>query len=182
DAAVTVSIVHLSHGRPGKYSDGAVLDAMRVRGINSRLRGGLERDDPLVLGANSARNFQGTVVLGMGFILTPERRQELLASSAKNAERIFPYLGGEDVNTSPSPRYHRYVISFGDLPLEEAERWPDLIEVVRREVKPERDKNNREAYRKYWWRAGEARPALYAAIRPLKRCLVNSQVSKHLVF
>jgi hypothetical protein len=68
------------------------------------------------------------------------------------------------------------------MSLEEAERWPDLISIVRDKVKPERDKNNREVRRKYWWRFGEVAPALYEAIAPLKRCLVTARVTKHLCF
>jgi len=78
--------------------------------------------------------------------------------------------------------FHRYVINFGSMTLEEAGRWPELLDIVRRKVKPERDKNNREVRRKYWWRFGELAPALYEAITNPPRCLVNSQVSKHLVF
>ena len=36
-------------------------------------------------------------------------------------------------------------------------------------------------HRKYWWRYGDPRPALYEALRPLRRCLVTSRVTKHLV-
>jgi hypothetical protein len=49
-------------------------------------------------------------------------------------------------------------------------------------VKPERDTNKRDVRREYWWRFGEVAPALYEAIKNIERCLVNSQVSKHLVF
>jgi hypothetical protein len=124
----------------------------------------------------------GTYVLGMGFVLTPEERETLIAKDARNAERIFPYIGGEEVNTSPTQSHHRYVISFGQMSLEEAEAWPDLLTIVREKVKPERDRNKRDVRRKYWWRFGEVAPALYEAIAPLERCLVNSQVTKHLVF
>jgi hypothetical protein len=118
----------------------------------------------------------------MGFTLTPEERDELVRKDPRNGERIFPYLGGEEVNTSPTQSHHRYVISFGQMSLEEAERWPDLIAIVRERVKPERDRNNRETYRKYWWHFGEKRPALYDAIAPLERCLVTARVTKHLCF
>jgi len=123
----------------------------------------------------------GSYVLGMGFTLTPEERDGLVAKDARNAERIFPYLGGKEVNTSPAQDFDRYVINFGKMSLEEAERWPDLLEIVREKVKPERDRNNREVRRKYWWRFGEVAPALYEAIAPLERCLVTSRVSKHLM-
>src|SRR5262249_49196922 len=97
-------------------------------------------------------------------------------------KRIFPYLGGEELNTSPTQSFERYVISFGDMTLEEAERWPDLLAIVREKVKPERDNVNREAHRKYWWHFGDKRPALQAAVAPLDRCLVSARVTKHLCF
>ena len=46
-------------------------------------------------------------------------------------------------------------------------------------VKPEREQNNREAYRKFWWRHGEPRIAMRAAIGPLKRYIATGEVSKH---
>ena len=68
------------------------------------------------------------------------------------------------------------------MSLEEAGRWPELLAIVRREVKPERDKVNREAHRKYWWHFGDKRPAMFAALSGRDRCLVTAQVTKHLCF
>ncbi len=182
DAAVAVSVVHLAKGTPASVSLERRLDDEPVRAINSRLRPKPERPDPSVLVANSGLSFQGSIVLGMGFTLTSEEREALVKKDARNAERIFPYLGGEEVNSSPTQSHHRYVISFGQMSLEEAGAWPDLLEIVREKVKPERDRNNREVRRKYWWRFGEVAPALYAAIEGLPRCLVTGIVTKHLMF
>ena len=54
-------------------------------------------------------------------------------------------------------------------------------------MKPERERANEAtadgAHRKkYWWQHAQPRPELYAAIAPLKRCLVTARVSKHMVF
>jgi hypothetical protein len=72
------------------------------------------------------------------------------------------------------------------MPLEEAGRWPDLLQIVRERVKPERDKLNDNAdgrrRKQYWWQFGRYTPSLFSALRPLKRCLVTSVVSKHLIF
>ncbi len=179
-ANVAVSVVHIAKGRakPGV----AKLDGQTVPTINCRLRGKPERPDPVTLSANGGRSFVGSYVLGMGFTLTPEKRDELVRKNAKNAERIFPYIGGEEVNTSPTHDFERCVINFGTMSLEEAERWSDLIRIVREEVKPERDKNNRENYRKLWWQYAELRPGLFEAIAPLKHCVVTSRHTKHLCF
>lgn len=154
--------------------------------INSRGKHRPERDDPIVLTANAGLSFVGSCLLGMGFTLTPEERDGLIARNRKNVERIFPYIGGEEVNTSPTQMFHRYVINFGDMSLEEAGRWPDLLAIVRENVKPERDKLRGTAdglrLKESWWLFGRTRPALYDALRPLPICMVNSQVSKHLIF
>ena len=41
-----------------------------------------------------------------------ETMQRLIAKDPRNAERIFPYIGGEEVNTDPMHAHHRYVIDF----------------------------------------------------------------------
>jgi Eco57I restriction-modification methylase/MmeI, target recognition domain len=180
-AAVTVSLVHAAHGR-AREGASARLGDREVQNVNSRLRPKPERPDPTVLHANAGSAFVGSYLLGMGFTMTPEECDALRSNDPKNGERLFPYLGGEEVNTSPTQSPHRCVISFGQMSLEEAERWPYLIRIVREKVKPQRDQDNREVRRKYWWRFGEVAPALYASIAPLKRCLVTSRVTKHLSF
>src|SRR5690606_28223107 len=73
-----------------------------------------------------------------------------------------------------------------EMALEEAERWPDLISIVRQEVKPERNKlkDNADGRRRkqYWWQWGRRTPALDAALNDLTRCLVISRHTKHLVW
>jgi hypothetical protein len=183
EANVAVSVVHLAKGHLASVSGlRRRLDGSEVAAINSRLRPKPERPDPHPLAANAGLSFVGSYVLGMGFTLTPEERDALVRKTKRNAEQIFPYLGGEEVNTSPGQTFDRYVINFGEMSLEEAEKYPDLIAIVREEVKPQRDKDKRDTRRKYWWRFGETTPALFAALEGRTRCLVTSIVSKHLLF
>jgi hypothetical protein len=72
------------------------------------------------------------------------------------------------------------VIDFEDLSLDEAKHWPDLITIVEEEVKKDREKPSYASAP--WWTFWRARPELYAAVRPLARCLVCSRHSKHLAF
>ena len=62
-------------------------------------------------------------MLGKGFVLAPDDRHALVTKNRRNAQHIFPYLGGEEVNTSPEQAFHRHVISFGQMDLAEAEKW-----------------------------------------------------------
>ncbi len=180
-ATVIVSIVHLAKGL--SRIEGSILDGRPCSNINSQLGGSKDRSDPASLQANAGSAFVGTYVLGKGFLLTPEERAALIAKNRRNAQRIFPYLGGEEVNTSPEQAYHRYVISFGQLTLDEAHAWPDLLAIVREKVKPERDKlkNNPDGKRRKesWWQYGRWTPALYEAIAPLSRCLVTPTNTKY---
>ncbi len=115
--------------------------------------------NPAVLKANAGKSFIGSIVLGMGFTFdddnpdaTPLAEMErLIAKDPRNAERIFPYIGGEEVNDSPTHAHHRYVINFGELSEEEAWQWPDLMAIVEAKVKPERLRDNRESYKRHWW-------------------------------
>ncbi len=196
-ANVAVAVAHVAKGRNVEGLESTKherrLDGLVVPAINSRLRGKAERPDPVVLKANENLSFVGTYVLGMGFVLTREERDEFVKKDPRNAERIHPYIGGEEVNTSPTQDFSRYVICFSDLPTiagqkfvslseEEAKKWPDLYERIERLVKPERAVNNRDVYRLNWWVFGEARPALYETIAEMPRMLVIARVTKYVCF
>ena len=185
DAAVSVAVVHLEKGRVASANGAAQarwLDGQRVEAINSRLRSGAERPDPVALPENADLSFQGSIVLGMGFVLTPDERDALVAKDPRNTERIFPYLGGEEVNTSPTQDFDRYVINFGDMSLQEAERWPDLLAIVRDKVKPERERQTDKGGREFWWRFLRPRGELQRALAGLDRCLVIARDPKHFCF
>jgi hypothetical protein len=68
------------------------------------------------------------------------------------------------------------------MTLEEAERYPELLGVVRRNVKPDRDGQKRKQYREKWWLFAERQVRLYEAVKPLPRVLVNCQTSTFLGF
>jgi hypothetical protein len=178
-AAVVVSVVHAMKGR---FEGAKRLDGRSVERVTAFLFHRGNNVDPAWLVANANKSFQGSIVLGMGFTfddtdtkgiassLSDMRR--LIQADPQNADVIFPYIGGEEVNDSPTHTHHRYVINFFDRDLKDAERWPDLIRIVRERVKPERDVQNRAALRERWWQYAEKRPGLVAAIGGLKRVLV----------
>lgn len=62
--------------------------------------------------------------------------ERLISKDPKNGERIFPYLSGEEVNSSPVQAHSRFVINFEDLPLERSQlgdSWFQLPDGARRE-------------------------------------------------
>ena len=193
NAAVAVSVVHVAKGRDRESLGQKVLDEKLVPEINSRLRAKPERPDPVPLKSNANLSFQGTIVLGLGFVLTPDERDELIKKDKRNAERILPYIGGEEVNTNPTQDFSRLVICFSDIPKkagdelksldeQQAKNWPDLYKRVAELVKPVRSKDKRAVYRENWWVFAEARPALYAARAGLSRSIARSLTSKHAAY
>jgi hypothetical protein len=178
-AAVVVCVVHVFRG---EWAGSRRLDGREVPLITAFLfdRGG--HDDPHALRENDSKSFIGSYVLGMGFTFddTDKKRvaspiaemHRLVGKDPRNAERIFPYIGGEEVNTSPSHEHHRYVINFGEMTQEEARRWPELMAIVETKVKPER-LGKPGSYSAQWWLFGRRNQAGSRAIVGLDRVLVT---------
>ena len=157
----------------------AVADGHPVAAITASLDpAGRVTGNPHRLAANSGLVFIGSYVHGLGFTMAPERAQELLATDPRNGDVLFPFISGEDLNSRPDNSASRWVINFHDWPLARAERYPALLGQVRELVKPERDKNKREARRRYWWRYAEPAPNLYRAMEGLDRVLAIALTSK----
>ncbi|MFO7565017.1 MAG: DNA methyltransferase [Enhygromyxa sp.] len=180
-AAVTVSVIHIAKGSPLAQAI-RTIDGVQVDVINSRLLARPERPDPVSLDCMAERGFAGAKLFGQGFVLAADEAKVLISERPENVQVIQSYIGGVEINNTPSLLPERFVINFGHMSLEEAGAWPELLEIARQRVKPEREHNKRKTYQTYWWRLGEAGTALYAALAGLERCLVLCQVSKNLCF
>ncbi|HRI06260.1 MAG TPA: N-6 DNA methylase [Nannocystaceae bacterium] len=181
-AAVAASTVHLAIGLPSRVPLALVLDGQAVSAINSRLNPKPERSETRPLRANADIAFMGGKLVGVGLAVDEDEYAALIKQSAKNSQILRPYIGGEDVNSSPTGAHSRYVIDFTRHDLEEAKKWPALLKIVEERVKPARMKDNRGTYKTYWWKPGESGGALYQALSGLSNCLVTARVTKHLCF
>jgi hypothetical protein len=176
-ATVTVNVVHIAKGQ---MQPPFVLDGQAVEYISSFLDNRRSIGHPHRLHANARESFIGSYILGLGFTMSPNAAQRLIRSNPINADVLLPYLSGQDFNSDPEHTPSRWAINFFDWPLEQAEQYPDCIEIVRRLVKPQRDKVRRKRNRQRWWLYAENRPGLHRAIDPLKRVLVLARTSKYL--
>lgn len=136
---------------------------------------------PYVLTENNGTTFQGSNVLGLGFTMTPDEAADLIAHDPRNAEALNPYVVGKDLNQRPDSSASRWVINFHDWSEARAATYPDLMDRVRRLVKPERDRNNRDQRRKYWWRYAERAPELYEAIAGMSHVISLPRVNNTLI-
>ncbi|MDB9504712.1 hypothetical protein PN441_16660 [Spirulina major CS-329] len=167
-----------------------LLDGRPVEKITAFLfpKGG--NDDPKPLQANAGKSFIGSYVLGMGFTFddtnpdaTPiAEMHRLIEQNPKNAEVIFSYIGGSEVNSSPTHAHHRYVINFGEMTEVEAREWPDLIAIVEKKVKPKRLTQGSTVNPDRWWMFARPASDLQQAIAGRDRVLFHPNVSQNLGF
>jgi hypothetical protein len=150
--------------------------------------------NPFPLKQNEGKSFQGSIVLGKGFVLEPEEAETIITNNPKNKDVLFPYLNGDDLNNNPDQSPSRWVINFFDWEERKAKNYPDCYEIVERLVKPERqrwavDKEGNEIAGEYalrkplpekWWIYGEKRPGLYKELTYLKTVLVVAKTAKYI--
>ena len=179
-AAVVVSVIHV---RKGRFEGAKRLDGREVPIITAFLfhRGGHE--DPRSLIANTDKSFVGSYVLGMGFTFDDTDKKgtatsiaelrRLIEENPRNQEVIFPYIGGDEVNSSPTHAHHRYVINFGEKPEQECrERWPRLMDIVEAKVRPGRQSQGSIVNPNRWWRFARPASNLSMASNQCERVLV----------
>ena len=68
------------------------------------------------------------------------------------------------------------------MSVDEAALYEKPFQYALETVKPEREQNHREAFRKFWWRHGEPRIAMRAATKSLSRYSATPEVTKHRIF
>jgi hypothetical protein len=188
-AAVVVSVVWVVKGNPPGPFD---LNGKLVPVITAYLVHAGGHETPSVLRANQDKSFQGSIVLGMGFTFDDTDKngvanqlsvmREFISKDIRNAERIFPLLGGEELSDHPTQAHHRFVINFGDMSEEHARRWPDLMQIVEQRVKPERDELKDKGGKEKWWQFLRPRPELYAAVNGKPQILVNALYGTQFAF
>ena len=173
-AAVVVSVVHMGKGessvtdpRPRRCGG---FQPISSRAISTRARSASSR---------TSESFQGSIVLGMGFTFDDvaaakgeakslAKMMALIEQDPRNAERVLPYLGGEEVNNSPTHAHHRYVIDFGAMDENQIRAtWPDLLAIVETRVKPKRMEQASIVNPDRWWMHARSAVQLYGKRRLL---------------
>lgn len=188
-AAVVVSLLHFVKG---DYEGQRILDSKEVPIITSFLFHEGGDADPVALAANTRWSFTGPKIYGPGFTFDDEdtsgyaspiaAMHDLFTRDARNEKRVFPLLGGREINNSPKHAWRRFVINFGEMTLEKAMCWPDLVAILRERVKPQRDQVKRAHCRDNWWLWEHVRNDLQEAKSGLDRVLVHAFTAPHLAF
>ena len=164
-AAVVTSRVHLMRG---SWDGGITLNGQSVNYVSAFLSD-QEEWTPKKLTANEGKSFQGSIILGLGFTLSEEEAQGMIGRDPKNAEVLFPYLNGKDLNSHPEQQASRWVINFFDWPEERAHQYAEPYAKVLKDVKPGRlELNTKTSVGKrrarFWWQYASDAKTLYHAI------------------
>ena len=186
-AAVVVSVVAVHRGA---YSGQRKIEGRDVDFISAFLFDRGTHDDPASIRANSGSSYIGCDIKGQGFLFDdsdPDASplacmESLISEDSSNAERILPYIGGEEINTSPTHQHHRWVIYFDEMDEMEARRWPALMDIVERKVLPERLTKSKELAEWPWWQFWRVRRELQEACAGLSEVLVVAQTGNALAF
>lgn len=158
-------------------------DSVTAKRISTLLEPeGRETGTPEQLEENQGISFQGCIVLGKGFIITPTKAQEWIAADTKNEKVLFPYLNGDDLNSRPDCSASRWIIDFNDREENKARNYTGPYNHVVDCVKDERLAKKDPAVRKApWWQFLRPRPEMRKAIAPLDTVLAIAQVSRTLM-
>ena len=179
-AGVSVSLVSIFKGN--KFRSIRLLNKT-VEKINSYLEEGDSQTTPFELFANRNVSFQGTLVLGTGFILDDKESQKLIDSNEKYKNVIYDYINGDDINSNPDQLACRKIIYFRQWPKDYCkENYPLCFEILVQRVKPQRDEivaRGKQIHTYNFWEFWDLRPYMYEAIKDKKRILLSSRVSKY---
>ena len=183
-AAVRVSLVAFGSSPAGAYLNGAICAS-----ISADLAATADGDSAfnltkaLRMPENVGACFMGVTKVGP-FDLPAENARPWLSKpnphGRSNAEVLMQSWNGMDVTRRPR---EVWIIDFGvDSSQSSAALYEAPFEYALRVIKPFRETNNREAYRKNWWRHGEARPGLRSRIAAVHRYIATPEVAKHRLF
>ena len=97
-----------------------------------------------------------------------------------NVDVLKPWTNGMDVTRRPSGKW---VVDFGHRMSEaEAALYEAPFTYVGKQVKPTRERNNREDLRRDWWRHDRSGQRMFERLDTLRRYIATPRVAKHRLF
>jgi type II restriction/modification system DNA methylase subunit YeeA len=169
------------------FDDGAetqkMLDGNSVKTINANLSFATDITKAIELHANAGKSYMGSSKKGSFDIIESEALAMLQCVNPHgkpNSDVLRPWVNGLDIMREPQGMW---IIDFPLTVTEsEAALYEKPFERIKKLVKPERDKNKRDAYRRRWWIHAEPRPELRDLLNGCKRFIGTPTLSKFRLF
>lgn len=159
-ANVVASSVHVSKS---SWKGVKCIGTSIVNKISSSLTH-RENWKPVTLIESSNMVFQGSIILGDGFLIDSTTYSNWKNTNDESCEVVFDYIIGKEVNQSPTHKPERKVINFFDWSKDVAAGFNTAFAHVETYVRPIRDKNKRKERREKWWLFAERASKLYHSI------------------
>ncbi|MGO8704752.1 MAG: class I SAM-dependent DNA methyltransferase [Candidatus Brocadiia bacterium] len=159
------------------------LDGKVVETINANLTASTDTTQAERLHDCKGVSFMGDTK-GGAFDIGEAQALELLRQpnphGKPNSDIVVPWANGLDVTRRPRDMW---IVDYGiGMSEQDAALYEKPYNHIKAYVKPEREKNNRESYRRLWWQHVEARPEMRRLLAPIPRFLATLTVSKHRLF
>lgn len=171
-------------GSCGPVSDATprIADGVPTERISTLLEpGGRVEGAPVRLVENVGISFQGCIAsLSLGFVLKPEDAAAWIEADPKNTEVLFPYLNGEDLNSTPDTSPSRWVIDFNEKSEAMAKQYELPYEHLHEKFMQAK-KKSKSQQESSWWLLIRSRPAMRKAIVELDDILILTRHSATLM-
>ena len=132
----------------GEWNNRFILNGKSIRSINSYLDDQGFLGDPCRLNVHENKSYQGSIILGEGFILDKEKASMLISENTLNQDVIFKYQNGNEINNNIYQEPGRYVINFQDWDERKSKKYKDCFSIVEEKVLIERIESNKEKIQK----------------------------------
>jgi hypothetical protein len=131
------------------------------------------------LGANKGLAACGFMLAGSGFVIGSPEASTILEADPSSSAVLRPYIKGKELTERLGSTF---VVDFGLRDEDEARSYPQLFDILRDRVLPERAANAQPTRTKYWWRFGRPNLELRSALRGLRRFIATTETAKHRFF
>ncbi|MBK9274961.1 MAG: class I SAM-dependent DNA methyltransferase [Flavobacteriales bacterium] len=188
--AMTVGVPGTGHGMLQRIVKEVAVDvdeaaevilSQQVGKVFADLTIGADVANALPLRSNAGISNRGVLLVGDGFVVTPEAAKELGLERRPGLDHyIRPYFTGRDLAQRPKGNL---VIDLYGLSREDVfTLYPEVYQRLDQLVRPSREQNRDKFRRENWWMFGRTHEALRHSINGLNRIIVTARTARHRVF
>ena len=178
EAKVHVSIVNWSKNSPELY----YLDEREVKTINSSLTTSTDVVNSFRISANKNFCSQGVTPRGNGFIVNENDVKKWLDKCSDNQDVLKRLLDANSLTKSPDCHPQRWIIDFKAMNFEDASDYKEVLEHLRKTVKPQREATNDPTASEQWWQFWRSRSDMRDSLSHIQKFFAVPRHSKWFIF
>jgi hypothetical protein len=147
--------------------------------IAANLQLGADVASAVSLQANQLLSGQGVIVLGEGFLVSSEEKQELIRNEPKSSHLIKRYMNGMDI---VQVSRNMQIIDLHGMSETDLREHPIVYQRIFTLVRPMRLQMNDKQRREKWWLFGRSNQVLRNALKGIHRYVATCRTAKHRIF